>query len=122
MGVQFLKQVIDASMRLHQYCYQHCEAVFKERHPDLHTKTIKSWLHDLWENKSKGKKEEGDKEEEQDPEEVDDEAESDEADWSTDDDESDWEERLQDGPADQHPDEPNEDLDWDLQDDILLAA
>ena len=109
-------------MRLHQYRYPHREAVFKEQHPDLHTKTTRSWLHDLWESKNKGKKDEGDEEEEQEPEEVDDEADSDEEDWSTDDDELDWVERLQDELADHRRDEPNEDLDWDLQDDILLAA
>ena len=87
-GVQFLKQVIDASMRLHQCEYQHRKAIFKERHPKLHTKTIRSWLPDLWENKNKGKKGEEDQEEQQELEEVDDEADSDEADWSTDDDES----------------------------------
>ena len=63
VGVQFLTQVVDGSMRLHQYRYQHREAVFKERHPDLHTKTIRSWLPDLLESKNKGKKEEGDEEE-----------------------------------------------------------
>ena len=122
MGVQFLRQVIDGSMRLHQYRYQHREAVFKERHPDLHTKTIRSWLHELLESKNKGKKEEVDEEEEPDPEEEEEEADSDEEDWSTDEDERDWAERLQDELAGQRPDEPDEDLDWNLQDDILLAA
>ena len=54
--------------------------------------------------------------------EVDADADSDEADWSTDDDESDWETRLLDELADHHPDEPEEDLDWDLQDDIHLTT
>ena len=53
--------------------------------------------------------------------EVDADADSEEADWSTDDDESDWETRLLDQLADHHPDDPEEDLDWDLQDDIHLT-
>ena len=120
MGVQFLKQVVDASMRLHKYRYEHREVCFKEQYPNFHS--IKLWLHDLRESKNRGQKGE-EEEEEQEPEVTDDEADSDEADWSKDDDESDWEERLQDTPpADQQPDLPDEDLEWGLQDDLLLTS
>ena len=52
---------------------------------------------------------------------MDEEADSDKEDWSTDEDELDSVERLQNEPAGQRPDEPTEDLDWNLQDTILIA-
>ena len=60
---------------------------------------------------------------EQEPEGESDGADSDEADWSTDDDEAEWEGRLQDPPpTDQQPEWPDEDLEWGSQDDILLTS
>ena len=78
IGVQFLQQVIDTSIKLHQYRYEHREVIFKDRNPDLRTKTIKSWLHGLWESKNKGTKEEEEEDDDdQDQVEVDDDADSD---------------------------------------------
>lgn len=81
IGVQFLKRVLDASMRLHKYRYTHREDYFRGRYP--HLPTIKQWLHDLRECKNRGQKgEEEDREHK--PEGADDEADSEEADSSTD--------------------------------------
>ena len=40
VGVQFLQQVVDASMRLHQYRYEHREVIFKDQNPHLKHQTI----------------------------------------------------------------------------------
>ena len=106
-------------MRLHKYRYTHREDYFRRRYPQL--QTIKQWLHDLWECKNRGQKG-GEEEGEQEPEKEGSEAESDEADWSTDDDEAEWDDRLRDpAPADQQPESPDEDLEWGPHDDIRLA-
>ena len=87
----------------------------------MRNKTIKAWLHGLWEGKNRGTREQEEEEDDQDQVEADDDEDSKEADWSTDGNESDWEARLLEELADHHPDEPEEDLDWDLRDDIHLA-
>ena len=60
MGVQFLKQLLDASMKLHRYRYEHCENYFRVQHLGL--RAIKQWLHDHWENKNRGNKGGGEEE------------------------------------------------------------
>ena len=109
-------------MRLHQYQYEHREVIFKGQNPHLKHQTIKTWLHGLWEGKNRGTKEEAEEEDDQDLVEADEDADSEEADWSTDDDSQDWETRLLDDLASGHPDEPEEDVEWDLHDDIELTA
>ena len=40
IGVQFLQQVVNASVKLHKYRYEHREVIFKDRNPHLKNKTI----------------------------------------------------------------------------------
>ena len=77
IGVQFLKRVVDASMRLHKHRYTHREDSFRRKHPQL--QTAKRWRHGLWECKNRGQKV-GEEEGEREPEEEGSEAEPDEAD------------------------------------------
>ena len=124
VGVQFLQQVVDASMRLHQYRYEHREVAFREQNPHLQHHTLKSWLHGLWEEKNRGTKggeDKADDDDDMDGEGAEDCSDSEEEDWSTDDDSQDWEEWLKADPGEGHPSEQDEDEDWDLQDDIRVA-
>ena len=77
IGVEFLKRVVDASMRLHKHRYTHREDSFRRKHPQL--QTAKRWRHGLWECKNRGQKV-GEEEGEREPEEEGSEAEPDEAD------------------------------------------
>ena len=121
VGVQFLQQVVDASMRLHQYRYEHREVIFKGQNPHLKHQTIKTWLHGLWEEKNRGTREEADEDDDPGVAETEDGTDSEEEDWSTDDDSQDWETRLMAGLESDHPGEQDEDEEWDLQDDIDVA-
>ena len=121
VGVQFLQQVVDASMRLHQYRYEHREVIFNDQNPRLKHHTIKTWLHGLWEEKNRGTKEEADEDDDLGEAGAEDGTDSEEEDWSTDYDSQDWETRLMAGLEEDHPSEQDEDEDWDLQDDIHVA-
>ena len=52
MGVQFLRQAVDASMQLHSYRYSYTEEYFCRQYPQL--ATIKHWLHALLESRRGG--------------------------------------------------------------------
>ena len=119
MGMQFLKHTVDASVKLHQYRYTHRGPYFQEVYPQL--SSTRQWMHDLWEGKSRGQKG-GDEDPETGHGGEGSEAGSDVADWTTDEDEAEWETRLQGTtPLDQHSESSDEDIDWRQCDDIQVA-
>ena len=116
MGVQFLKHTVDASVKLHQCRYTHRQLYFREVYPQL--SSIRQWMHDLWEGKSKGQKGE-DKDPETGHREGGSEAGLDVADWTTDEDEAEWQTRLQGAtPLEQRTESSDEEIDWHQCDDI----
>ena len=119
MGMQFLKHTVDASVKLHQYRYTHRGPYSQEVYPQL--SSTRQWMHDLWEGKSRGQKG-GDEDPETGHGGEGSEAGSDVADWTTDEDEAEWETRLQGTtPLDQHSESSDEDIDWRQCDDIQVA-
>ena len=93
MGVQFIKHAVDASIKLHQYRYTHREKYLQEEYPRL--SSIRQWMHELWESKRRGRKGADEDPETEHGEE--DAAGSDGTDWTTDEDEEEWETRLRKG-------------------------
>ena len=91
MGVQFLKQAVEASVRLHTYRYEHRQEYFRRQYP--HMSSIRQWLHTLLEGKRKGKGGGGDYDDEDAAEDAPGE-EPDGEGWITDEDEEDWAKRL----------------------------
>ena len=116
MGVQFLIQAVDASMRLHSYRYRRRQEFFRRQYP--HMSTIGQWLHALLESKRKGKGEEENDEEEG----LEGEAQREEpegAGWTTDEDEEDWAKRFLEEDAGGSPDDSSDDEEvWLQHDDI----
>ena len=114
MGVQFLIQAVDASMRLHNYRYTHRQVFFRRQYP--HMATIRQWLHTLLEGKRKGGGEEEDDGEDERGVAASKE-EPDRAGWFTDEDEADWAERFLAEVAEDPVDESSDDEDDWLQND-----
>ena len=91
MGVQFLRQAVDASIRLHSYRYSHREVLFRKQYPQL--ATVWQWLHALLESRRRGDRLD-DENPEAEQEDAASAADSDAAGWSTDEDEGVWDARL----------------------------
>ena len=116
MGVQFLKQAVGASMRLHKYRNEHRQEFFRRHYP--HMNSVRQWLHALLENKRKGRREEGYDEDEEITGEANEE-EPDGAGWTTDEDEEDWAKRFLEEHAGGPPGDASDDEDaWPGNDDI----
>jgi hypothetical protein len=120
MGVQFLKQAVEASMRLHKYRNEHRQEFFRRHYP--HMSSIRQWLHALLEGKRKGGGEEGYNEDEDMTGEANEE-EPDGAGWTTDEDEEDWAKRFLEGHEEEAPGDASDDEDeWPDNDDIVCDS
>ena len=116
MGVQFLKQALEASMRLHKYRNEHRQEFFRRDYP--HMNSIRQWLHALLEGKHKGRGEEGYDENGEMTGEANEE-EPDGAGWTTDEDEEDWAKRFLEGHEEETPgDVSDEEDEWPDNDDV----
>ena len=116
MGVQFLKQAVEASVRLHTYRYEHRQEYFRRQYP--HMSSIRQWLHALLEGKRKGKGGDGYDEDEDAAEDAPGE-EPDGEGWITDEDEEDWAKRLLGGGREGDPgDAPDDEAEWIDHDDF----
>ena len=117
-GVQFIKRTVEASIKLHRYRYTHMEDSFRETYPQL--PYIRQWMHELWESKHRGRKEDDDDPETEHGDE-DSAADPDVADWTTYEDEGEWEARFRDdNPQDQGEGSSDEEVEWPLCDDIQV--
>ena len=117
MGVQFLIQALDASMRQHAYRYAHRQEFFRRQYPQM--SSIRQWLHALLEGKrSGGREEEEDEEAEQEVVTMEG---KDGTGWITDEDEEEWAERFLAEAADDLVGEScDEEDEWLRNDDIRV--
>ena len=117
MGVQFLIQAVDASMRQHAYRYAHRQEFFRRQYPQM--SSIRQWLHALLEGKrSGGREEEEDEEAEQEVVTMEG---KDGTGWITDEDEEEWAERFLAEAADDLVGEScDEEDEWLRNDDIRV--
>ena len=119
MGVQFLRQAVDASMRLHSYRYSHREVLFRKQYPQL--ATLRQWLHARLESRRRGDRldDENPEAEQQDAAST---ADSDAAGWSTEEDEEVWDTRFRgDLPHDVESDSSCGENEWPFCDDFQEA-
>ena len=118
MGVQFLRQAVDASIELHLYRCRYREERFKESYPRL--SSIRQWLKALLAAKDGRNWAERDDPDAGHVEDALDQS-IEVGGWETDEDEVDWEARLGGAHFDDDADSSDGDLDWLHCDDILAA-
>ena len=118
MGVQFLRQAVDASIELHLYRCRYREERFKESYPRL--SSIRQWLKALLAAKDgRNWAERDDPEADQTQDAMDQGVEV--GGWETDEDEEEWVARLGGAHSGDDADSSDEDLGWLHWDDILTA-